>query len=801
VTVRIDAIAQSGFRFLVVSGLLTALLVASEVGVLSSALVSFVVGVQFLTGVFFRAAIGEGPRSSTWGDRAVSFAIGVLLTSGVHLLLLDSPVRAVGWLVPLIAFGLVAALRGGPAQSSKAPHSEWLYEVSVILAVTLIVLGRTYRWQLPLGIALFVVLLLIDSWKKIRSSQWGLRVVLPVGIAVLVALLLLGVWHIASRSEYWWTLNSDITFTEAVSQSIARWGFVDHVAALGQSDLGTYHWLPFAWTGLVDVISGADAWWISTRTAHVVFVFGSVAGIWSILRAYLAATRTMTTWATLIASLIGLFVGANFSGMVGAFWVISIIWYWTSVVNHDHGVPHAFVLSLLAVGLLLAKPQFAVPLLGSLILLDGWRAWRASLWRKQDLLRIAGLVCAAVLVTVLQRILAGSNIAASGVIELDLVSVGSFGELGNARNIFALPLAVISLFTTTTLTLALWILARGNRVAAEMWRLAIVVVTLAIGALLVTDAMFNLLGGYLLGLVALFSGLIAGLALPTLARTVRSNSRLAVAIGILLPISFFFVRRWPSLFDPNPTGSVVDMSLRTLAGARWIPVVGLVVLGLLATYGVRLQKIQRLDFLRSGAVLLVLLTLNPIGVASRTLALLRDNVIVDENQPTGVVVWDNNTDELVDFVQGNIPHDAIFASNIFCAYDVETLCGESDWWLSYVDVLQTNHVPERCYNLLIYSNDWSLPGTLERRFLIQGPQMFTGCGKPPDWLTERVMRSEEFGRNPSQDAFDYLCSQGVSWFIADRTFAEVDEWDPYGEIVLEQDRLALIRLSGSRCAL
>jgi hypothetical protein len=669
------------------------------------------------------------------------------------------------------------------------------------LDATLLILGRTYKWQFPLGLALLAALV---AWVVSGSSGFSksMKAIITISAVVLsVSLLILGARYVAGRSRWWWTLNSDITFTEAVAQSLGRWGFVDHVAAIGQSDLGTYHWLPFAWVGLVDRLSSADAWWISTRAAHVVFIFGSVAVLWSLFKATRSSGSYSTAFSTLIAALIGLFVGANFSGMVGTFWVILVLWYWNEVVRKSHGVAEALVLALLSFGLWLTKPQYAVPLVAGLLLVDVSRAVRQVDQHSSVYSRVAGLGGAGIVVFILQRLLAGSNVAASGVIKLDLVSLGSFGELGNARNLFALPLAAISILSTTLLLGVFLFLMRKDTSTKELRVLSAVVSILSLVAIFVTDAMFHFLGGYLIGLLWTLTGLLAGLALPNVWKLLHSQKRLMVSLCIAAPLSFFFVKYWPKFFSPNPTGSVVDMTLRTLAGAEWIPVAAISVL---ITVLLRMRMLQRgstqLNFPTVVAVSLVVLSLNPVNIASASSRVLRSNTTVDSNLPTGVVTLDNDVTQLNSTVASTVPEDALFASNIFCAYDVESLCGSEGWWTAYVQTLQEVHVPKRCYNLLIYSNDWSLPGVLERRFLIQGPQMFTGCGPVPEWLSERVKWSEEFGRRATRSSFDALCANEVSWFIADRQLTDLQTWEPFGAIVLEQDRLVLIRLNTESCS-
>ena len=770
----------------------------SGIGIRSSALICVVVILQTLTGSAFRRAVGSAPHQS-WGDTAVSFAVGVLVSSASHTFLVSTPVEPVGWLLPLVVASPIALFRWGRIARDRQPFGEWMYAFAVIVASTLCVLGRAYKWQFPFGIALICVLILYELRTR-RPLGRTLRLGLSVTCCVIAGMAaLVGIRHIGSRAELWWTMNSDITFTEAVAQSLSRWGFADHVAAAGQSSLGTYHWLPFAWTGLVDRISGADAWWVSTRVAHILFVFAAAALLWSIFRDLLGQARWVSALSTVTAALIGLHAGANYSGMVGAFWMMAFVWYVTRIDYLTLSMHEIVAITLLSTGLILTKPQFAVPVISATIIVNGLIILRDQRQRRGAFRVVAAIVGSGMFVALLQRILAGSNLATSGVIKLDLVSLGSFGELGNARNVFAFPLAVLSLITVLGVMISVLILYRVTSSSLpRVVQLSAITSALAVIALVVTDSQFNFLGGYLFGVMHMMNAVVVGAALPRLLDFLKSHRWLQSIMVSSMLLSLLLVRRWSSLFDPEPTGSVRDMTLRTLAGAKWIPALFVAVA---ATLWLRKQSgptTQRGVF-RAGAIISVFLLVNPLSAMVRASSLVFDNETVDRMTSSGVIALDNEVVELTDFVEENIPPSEVLASNVFCAYEWQAACSDRDWWIASARSLETIHVAERCYNYLAYSTDWSLPAVLERRFLIQGPHMFTGCDSVPHWLTERVLNSERFGRSPSSESFRFLCSHGVTWFIADKEFARDLSWRPFGSVRLESGRLLLIELNTETC--
>jgi hypothetical protein len=794
---RSNWLLQCGSRYLLTAVLLSVVLVASGVSLKSSLLVSVVVGLQYVTGTVIRSSIGDSSRVITWGNRAISFATGVLVTSVAHLIFLQSSLSEVGWLLPLIIFGLFYLTKGIKHTNSTESEGEWLYSLSIAFAVTLIVLGRTYRWQLPFGIAVFLFVVMIEFRKKKWPSKSFRYVASTVSFIAVGVLAVLGVWYTFGRSQYWWTINSDITFTEAVSQTLGRWGLGDHAAAVGHTGLGSYHWLPFTWNGLVDRVVGADAWWISTRTAHVVFVFGSAAILWSLFRTSLSYSRLASSFSTLVAALIGLTTGENFTLMVGVFWVLALLVFFAERQHETWGWADACLLFTLTLGALLSKPQMAIPVIGGVLLLDIWRQVR----KKQiDLLagyRIAAMLLATVATVTSQRLLAGDSPAVSGAVGIDFVSLGSFGELGNARNLFAFPLAVVSIFPLVLVPfLALMIARIGGGVPCFGW-VAGSSLVVALLTMFISDAIYHSLVLYLVSLIYLLTAVVIGVCLPRIIAIVaRKRDLLFFLIGAAF-ITYLVVDRWPKFFNPGPSGSVVDMALRTVSGASWVPAL-FVALGTITLVLIRDHKRDLRELVLVGLVSTLVLIGNPVEKGIRALSHVGSNHTVDQSKELGVIAIDNASGGMK-AIAALIKQEEIVASNLFCSYDVRTLCADPQWWNRFQEDVISSHFPEGCYNLLIFAIDQSLPGVLERRFLIQGPQMFEWCTNGAPWLEKRVLMSEEFGREATKRSFEFLCSEDVSWFIADRALTSRDSWNPFGEVVVEQDRLVVIRIFTEQC--
>ena len=143
-------------------------------------------------------------------------------------------------------------------------------ELLAISATVLLILSPEWFWPLPF--ALFLIAVVI--WREI--PKWRKQ------SAIIAACLLpISILTILRRPTGWWIEDTDVALYEAISRTLGNWGFRDNINAAGTST--NYHWFAYAWSGLVDRVSGSPDWVSNTRTIPLLIAVGTVLIIWAIL--------------------------------------------------------------------------------------------------------------------------------------------------------------------------------------------------------------------------------------------------------------------------------------------------------------------------------------------------------------------------------------------------------------------------------------------------------------------------------------------------------------------------------------
>lgn len=774
--------------------------IASGVGLKSSLLFASAILMQLASGHLVRKVIDQRFGEKSTADYAASFAVGAVISSLFHLLLVNTIASSIAWVIPLIVLSLVRMCQRRNVASEHRHSTIELEEFLGVGSVTLILLGMSYGWHFFYGASICLFAVIYERRSKNSFGQtagFGRHNLLlfagfaSVGIAALQTF---------TRSPLWWTLNSDITFTEVNSQSFAFDGFENHLSLLGESPLAKYHWFPFVWSGLVHRMIDGQPWWVTTRLAHLVWVGVLSAVVWSMIRRSGVSRIIEIVFSSVVVGMVVSSIGMNFTAMFGvalALLLFYVVIYTESAVGgSERSVTHF----LISVGLMLSKPQIGIPLIAALALVWILRFIRNQAKFSSTLLFLFSIVLPVFLVLISQIVFQGSVISTPQAVTLDLVSVGSFGELGNARNIFAVPLALFSILGFTLPLAIASVLGWKVKSSRDVIVASATVSTTALVVLFVTDAPFHTLGGYLWALFKCGLGVAVAVNAQWLLQLIRTSRISAVwlvltAIGTSICLQF-----WPRLFNDEPTGSVMNMTLRVLKSADWIPIVVLAfVASVLSRNWTRRSSISPIML---GCAAALLLSPNPLSVAKSSLERVTQNMSVNDERFSGVLSLDNDVTEIRKLIQDESSDANVLASNVFCPNDAAALCKEPDWWNKYVKKFEDTYVSTRCRELPYSFVDWSLSAELGQ-FLIQGPQMFQGlygwCQRPSDLINNRVQLSEQFGRSPDNASFEKLCDFGVSWFISDRFMTTRESWEPFGQVRLESGRLVLIKLDNDSC--
>lgn len=198
----------------------------------------------------------------------MGFAVGSLLVVTIDQVVVRTPLRDFWWwTLPLVA--LVLSVRrtrtfvwtpSNFAFLLLAERTMWLCAFGTLLLV------QERYWPLWIGIALLAVAICLHKLRTTSdgySPKWR-------GTLVAAAIATVGIiWRVIDwRPPNWWIKTADFQFFEALGFSLSHFGAQDQVFAAGEPV--KYHWLSYAWTGMLDRVIGAEHWVVITRLGPVI---------------------------------------------------------------------------------------------------------------------------------------------------------------------------------------------------------------------------------------------------------------------------------------------------------------------------------------------------------------------------------------------------------------------------------------------------------------------------------------------------------------------------------------------------
>lgn len=195
----------------------------------------------------------------------LGFAVGSLLSVVADQIFVQTTSRDYWWwIVPLSAFFLTYR-RLGRQRFTRPRISVFIVcqETALFSGFGLLILTHERYWTLWIAVALLALSLSLEA-----LNRWSGTLVLRsrlMTIASVIAVVVTTWRALTWRPSLWWIKTADIQFFEALGWSLAHFGADDQVFA---ADVPMkYHWLSYAWTGMIDRITQADSWVVITRLA------------------------------------------------------------------------------------------------------------------------------------------------------------------------------------------------------------------------------------------------------------------------------------------------------------------------------------------------------------------------------------------------------------------------------------------------------------------------------------------------------------------------------------------------------
>ena len=617
-----------------------------------------------------------------------------------------------------------------------------------LVAAALIGLSTEWTWLFPTAIASA----LFAGRRRIN------RILLGAGIVVLGAVQW---WLLALRSPYWSQFRQGLTevgdyvYLEAVARGTAQWAHTDSVL-MADTRLG-YHWLSFAWSGRITESVGSVAMAFSSHLIQVSFVAISVALMFVITRKLGAGVEwsilASVTLSMLVGVPIGLFQALSVHSPSQPF-VIALVLATLLLVASAHElpwwktVPLAFVL---AVGVVGGKVS-AIPALlaaAGVLLVQGIRHRRSA-----NAIPLVVLMVSTVLLGFVYFYGGVVSDGTTGSLQISLLEV-AFTEGPVAHSNRPTWLAIIGSVAILVGVMALvpGIVLGRSLFATEspilMWLLATsAAVSLVVGFVYVGERsgvsyFFNLAIALLIPLSA--ASLSRRVSLPA------ARHLLALAVGGLLGgvlLSNVMVRT----ASAGTVGSLIRSALLAapflLAGAVYF-----------------LAKGRSI----TGPVLLVV----GIGLSSYFAWIPRYAIVQARHGTVYVPSTDSISGapairEATEWLRTNTARDDVVATNRFCNN-------------------HTDRFPD-C------SAHWNVVSSITgRRMYVEN---LDWVARSAEGAEERARSSIDFVESPSADTVEILLTANVSWVFVDRSVTSTTNWEPWAEVVFENDDAFILRLLG-----
>jgi len=716
-----------------------------------------VVGIQIAGGSALWSLLQRDRRVGLSESLGMGFALGTMTSTVVDQLLLSTPARPIGWLIPLLASG-AAWLRSRRHQLALTPRNTESAEdeIGLIAVVVLgIFLGRGllidgWLW----GTVVMTVGVVMTLWTYTRIG--GSLRVLVVGACALSGVILIA-WMKPTIEYGSWMLHSlhtgtdDIVFSEGRGYSLSHFGPNNNASAVNSSI--RYHWFSLAWAGMVGRVGHIAPF---VMTLHVVpaIAFAAIAALVMTLARTIKESRTLAVLAVIV-----LFATNSFPEPIRFFYVLNT----TNVVSHVWTLAFAVAFSLHLRGQIYA-PRIVLSALAATAILA--KAPYAAVL-------VAGTVAALTVSLVRDRRNTRNLLIDVGCSWIAMASTYVFFLSPHdwEQNSFTINRHLTYLGYGSTLSLLLIGVIFTARFAgvwnirpASMQTDRLIIIGFMVGSIVAGLIRFVVDGNsaeqYFIN-AALILGAAASawginLVLPT---DMRLRTRMYLGAGVVPALFMWWILSNRNIFKSN----------EWIANSEW-------------------------------AKLLLPLTLSAIAILV-TAAIMR----IALKPKIGTAVWALISLALLGSSVGVYIHQArqplpyLFTTTVASTEDLEALT-----WLRHNskpdEIIATNRylcaLPPSCE---FDDSSFLISAVANRRVLIEGTRFVVGGRPYPSWVNERINLSLAFAKLPSQQLFGRLREYGVTWFYFDGQFtaSEIKDsttWEPWGTIAYRNGQISIIKL-------
>ena len=788
--------ASANILMLLTSAVFFALLI-SGVPLKVAAIALLIVVLQILAGGSFLTMFVYKSHL-TWKEFCgVGLAIGSLLTFGFDQIFRNTAISGFAWTLPILFLPLSIWRSRLKIDVTIARNDLTVTELAAISATVLLILSPEWFWPLPLALMLIAIVV----WREI--PRWRKQSAIIAACLIPISIL-----SILKRPIGWWIEDSDVALYEAISRTLGNWGFRDNINGAGTST--NYHWFAYAWSGLIDRVSGSPEWVSNTRTIPLLITVGTVLIIWAILER-LSYTRmiiifslfaiggfdTVQTWGR------GFKLGiiASPSQMYGLLLLLAFLYVFILDINNYLKKPLPLFF-LLAFGVIGSKVAHGAVLAGAVgffwlanFVKDKKFNWHQTWLTATTILGIA---------TGFYFVINGGGGSSRGILFDQFGFVD--GITGDFRP-FGLPIQWLAgltfLFGFLGFQLVGLVALCTFATNSQQKQVQFFAIGIAIAGLLA--AMF-LSGEFAVELFFTHaaSSILVVLIIPIALNRITSNDfkypRSILSITIFVGLgSAIFANLMPNL----DSGSLTAIALRTTPSlVGLLPLLSALACALYLkknNFEGQFKDQSEVSFFKK------ITTLALVGLLAMSVGFFSINYEKnirqeypesDRNFASRIGLDRPDLQSASNWISTNTKTSAIFATNDLCG-QVSKSCNKDTNWDALLDfsmkctqfaVLRTDKCNAGGYALLT--------AVVHRRFLAGNYYVGISDGsaiKP--WVVKRVIDSVNFAKLPSNETLTALKDSNVGWYLLRRELTSDKNWAKFGNIRYSNSSYFVIELS------
>ena len=744
--------------------------------------VSLVLAPQLLAGCLIYLLILKRSEVALVELLSIGGVFGIVTSTIFDQIFVNLRLPRIGWLVPLlitlVVFCIVQKNQTVILPKIQTEHA-FTKTILPILAISAASLGTEWFWLFPSG-----VLFCLAAFFSIAPTRTYSRI--AIRLANLAAVIA-GVIMIANRPKIWWFLyDSDYAFLQGLSRSLADWGLDDYFLLSGIQT--KYHWFTYAWIGLVDRSSMAATFFVLTRIAPVVFVVLITGVIWSLINRY-SITRLRTFASTLVvmtASSYALWGGGTkitFLASPSQFYTFAILLttvYLLLETSKNQVKYSVVVLTVLSGATILSKTMHGVVFISAILF-----AMFIQLLIKTQVSRTTTVSCLFCIASSLMTYwILVSNSEAQAVFEFRFSDF--FWQLqGDARLLPDKYIDVIGFLTVVSFLALPLLLVIRSTLQLKLSKLGLKEL-LGFGSLLAGACLaLSILGAfgenlYFLQAAVVMSSVLGFASLSEDKSRLALNTRntfILILIGVFLCIASY---RIPNI-NSGSQDAIIIRSMRVYTPTLIILISAV---GVLLVNSLR----RRLNFEALSKLIIVTAAMFVTFAATNWLETTpRKHNEFDRDGQSYLAT--ENLDETAGWVNENTNENEIVASNFGWPKMAE---GDIESYRSPCLAVRNKDVAvETCKR----TNNALLVAYMHRRTWLQATSIhYTGFTPEMD---KRQTTTLGFAAEPNAEHLQQMESDGVTWYVVDRSTTDRTNWEPYATVRYTNDSFYVLELNPS----